>query len=144
MDNTPVFPGAVDKARAHNINPLVLAFIGDSVHTLFVRSRLALASDKKTAALHREASAEISAVHQSAALEALKPLLTEEEEAIYRRARNSKLNTAAKHAELLEYRRATGLEAVIGYLYITGQNERLKFILELISAPAANDSEPKK
>ena len=115
-----------DRARARQINPVVLAFVGDAVYTLFVRTRLALSSGEKTGALNRRASERVSAHGQSALLERILPLLTEEEAEIYRRGRNTKKPTKSKNATVAEYVRSTGFEALLGYLYLTGQDGRIK------------------
>lgn len=115
----------VVKERVKQMNPVVLAFVGDAVFTLCVRERLALSCGVHTGELNRLASERVSAHGQSDALEKILPLLTEEESDIYRRGRNAKKPTKSKNASVAEYVRSTGFEAVIGYLYLTGQNERI-------------------
>ena len=112
------------------MNPLVLAFIGDSVQTLYVRTRLALSSAAKAGALHLQASAVVKATAQARNAEELLPVFSEEEESIYRRARNNHSAHRAKNANETDYHKASGLEAVIGYLYLTGKDERLEYILD--------------
>ena len=114
------------------MNPLVLAFVGDGVDTLFVRTKLAAESTSKAGALHKEASEEINAHAQSVQVEKVLGFLTEEEKEIYLRARNSKNRHHAKNYSVADYRRASGLEAVIGFLYLTGEKERLEEIFELM------------
>ena len=116
----------VPRARAKQINPIVLAFVGDAVYTLCVRTRLALSSGEKTGALNRRASERVSAHGQSEALARILPMLTEEESEIYRRGRNAKKPTKSKNATVAEYVRSTGFEALLGYLYLTGQTERIR------------------
>lgn len=111
--------------RAKQLNPVVLAFVGDAVYTLLVRTRLALSSGCKTGELNRLASETVSAHGQSGALERVLPLFTEEEAEIYRRGRNAKKPTRSKNATVGEYVRSTGFEAVVGYLYLTGQTARI-------------------
>ena len=115
----------VAKERAKLMNPVVLAFVGDAVYTLCVRQRLALSSGEKTGALNRRASEKVSAHGQSEALERILPRLTEEESEIFRRGRNAKTPTKSKNASVGEYVRSTGFEALIGYLYLTGQAQRI-------------------
>lgn len=115
----------VAKERARQLNPVVLAFVGDAVYTLCVRQRLALGFGYKTGELNKRASQIVSAHGQSSAAERILPLLHEDEEEIYRRGRNAKKPTKSKHATSAEYNRSTGLEALLGYLYLTGQTERL-------------------
>lgn len=129
MDNIPMFSVGMKKEDVRQMSPLVLAFIGDGVHTLYVRTRLATTSDSKTGELHRLASSEVSAVHQSEMAGRIVEVLSEDETDIFKRARNSKTHSAAKNAAIMEYRRATGVEAVFGYLYLTGSHERLAELL---------------
>lgn len=115
----------VPKERVKQMNPVVLAFVGDAVFTLFVRQRLAVTSTVHTGELNKRASELVSAHGQSEALERVLPKLTEEEAEIYRRGRNAKKPTKSKNASVAEYVRSTGFEAVVGYLYLTGQQARI-------------------
>ena len=121
-----------DKNKIKQMNPLVLAFVGDGVETLFVRAKVALSGDAKANALHKKASAEVNAHAQSEQAERVLPYLTEEEKDIFLRARNSKSRHHAKNFSVTDYRRASGWEAVIGYLYLTGETDRLKELFELM------------
>ncbi|MDO5478842.1 MAG: ribonuclease III domain-containing protein [Clostridia bacterium] len=111
-------------------SPLALAYIGDSVHTLYIRTRIMAAGDKKVNELHKICSRFVKAKAQSDAIHALLPILTEEEEAVYKRGRNAKSYTTAKNADVTTYRHATGFEALIGYLYLCKNNEQLNFLLD--------------
>lgn len=122
----------MDKNKVKQMNPLVLAFVGDGVETLYVRTRLALSSDAKANDLHRRTAGEVNAHAQSEQAEKLLPYLTEEERDIYLRARNSKSHHHAKNYSVTDYRRASGLEAVIGYLYLVGESKRLDALFELM------------
>lgn len=122
----------MDKNKVKQMNPLVLAFVGDGVETLHVRTRFALASGEKAHALHRKTAGEVNAKAQSEQAEKVLPFLTEEETEIYHRARNSKNRHHAKNYSVTDYRRASGLEAVIGYLYLTGETERLDALFALM------------
>ena len=115
--------------QARLMNPVVLAFVGDAVYTLFVRTAAAKYSDEKANALNKKSASEVSAVSQAKKIDALIAILTEEELALFKRARNAKKTTRAKHASVSQYNKSTGFEAVVGYLYLTGQEERLKEIL---------------
>lgn len=121
MTDTPV-----SKERVRQFNPIVLAFVGDAVYTLCIRTRLALESGEKTGELNRRTSERVSAHGQSEALCRILPKLTEEEAEIYRRGRNAKKPTKSKNATVAEYVRSTGFEAVLGYLYLTGQAARIE------------------
>ena len=115
--------------KAKNLNPIVLAFVGDAVYSLFVRERLTFLSDSKTGELNKKATAQVCATAQSAFMKEIEELLTEEEITVYKRARNAKKGTRAKNASIQDYNTATGFEAVLGYLYLVGQNDRLNFLL---------------
>ena len=122
----------MDKAQAAQINPVTLAFLGDAVYSLFVRGRLVWGRKGKAADFQRAAAKVESARGQSALLDKLLPLLNEEEEAVYKRGRNAKKATKSKSASAAEYARSTGLEAVLGYLYLIGNDERINELLAVI------------
>lgn len=119
----------MDKIKANNLSPVVLAFVGDAVYSLFVRERLTFTSDCKAGELNKLATSEVNATAQAEFIKDVMPLLTEEELAVFKRARNAKKPNKAKHATVSEYNSATGFEAVLGYLYLTGETERLNYIL---------------
>ena len=118
---------SVEKARS--ISPVTLAFVGDAVYSLYVREKLVLSTDYGTGELQKLTSSEVSAHGQSILLDKLLPRLTEEETAIYKRGRNAKKATKSKNASVAEYNRSTGFEAVLGYLYLTGQYSRIDELL---------------
>ena len=119
----------------HNVLPgsLELAYLGDTVYDLYVRSHL-VAEGGRVGALHRRAIRLVCAHAQSEALGRVQDRLSEEEAAVARRARNAQ-QSPPKHADAAEYHRATALEAVVGYLYATGQLERMREILEAALPP---------
>lgn len=119
------------KTECRQINPVVLAFVGDAVYTLYVKERLVLSGEGKAGEFQRASAKIVSARGQSEFVDKILPLLTEEEESIFRRGRNAKKNTKSKSASSLEYNRSTGFEAVLGYLYLTGENERIRELLSL-------------
>ena len=119
----------MDKNRAINVSPVVLAFVGDAVYSLFVRERLTFTSDKKAGELNKLATAEVRATAQAALFKRIEPLLTEEELGVFKRGRNAKKTTRAKSASVSEYNVSTGFEALLGYLYVTGETERLDKLL---------------
>lgn len=110
--------------KAVQEKPLALAFVGDSVFDLYVREYVR-ASGLNTHMLHREAVKFVSAHAQAEAFIAIEAQLTPQEEYIYRRGRNTKPTTVPKNAGVKDYRSATGLETLVGYLFLTGQLERL-------------------
>ncbi len=112
-------------------SPLTLAYIGDGVYELIVRTILVKRGNRPVNQLHRQASSLVKAAAQSAMMETLEPLLTEEEKSVYRRGRNAHSPTMAKHATMADYRRATGFEALLGYLYLKEDFARL---VELVRA----------
>ena len=105
-------------------SPLTLAYIGDGIYELVIRSVVVERANRSANDLHKKTTRYVKAPAQSAMIEALLPELTEEEEAVYRRGRNAKSYTTPKNADLMDYRHATGVEAVFGYLYLDGKMER--------------------
>lgn len=118
-------------------SPLVLAYIGDAVYELIIRTVLVRQENCPVQQLHRRASTLVKAENQSEIMEKLMPHLTEEEQNIYRRGRNAKSNTKAKNATIGTYHRATGFEALIGYLYLQKKNER---IIDLVKIALEGES----
>ncbi len=112
-------------ADIRTVNPLTLAYIGDGVYELVVRSVMVARTNTRAGLLHRQTSQYVKAEAQSKMMELLLPVLTAEEESFYRRGRNAKSPTMAKNASVNDYRRATGFEALMGYLYLTDQMERI-------------------
>lgn len=120
--------------QANQYSPLTLAYLGDNVYELFVRSYLVSQGNYPVHQLHMMARDYVSAAAQSKALEWIEADFTEEELAVYKRGRNAKSATVPKNAKLIDYKRATGLEALMGYLYLTGQSERIFYFLKKIIA----------
>ncbi len=112
-------------------NLLSLAFIGDSVHTLFVREEILKTCDGKMNNYHTLSSKFCKAEHQAKVMELVMPLLEEKELDIVKRARNAKPKHQAKNASGADYTHATMFEALVGYLYLSDNDERLKEILKL-------------
>ena len=110
-------------------SPLVLAYIGDAVYEVHIRKHLLQAGNQPVEKLHKAATRFVKASAQAAAAEYLHPQWTEEEQDIYRRGRNAKSGSVAKSGTVAEYRVATGFEALMGYLYLSGNIDR---ILELV------------
>lgn len=106
-------------------SPLTLAYIGDAIYELVIRTILVEKGNTQVNKLHTRASRLVKASSQSAMIEKLKPYLTEEEMGVFKRGRNAKAATMAKNATMSDYRRATGFEALMGYLYLTEQWERM-------------------
>ncbi|MBD2872201.1 Mini-ribonuclease 3 [Paenibacillus arenilitoris] len=113
------------------MNPVVLAYIGDAVYELLVRQYLISLPNQKSNHLHREATRYVSAKGQRAVLERWQPHLTEEEADVVRRGRNAKSGNPPKNADPADYRLATALESLVGYLYYEGRTGRLHELLRI-------------
>lgn len=120
-----------DKIKIKNMQPLVLAMIGDSVQTLFVRKHIALVYGVKVNKMNKWVSSVVSAGSQFKTFKKIEETLSEDEQDIARRARNTHIHTKAKNFSFTEYIYATALEALIGYLHLTEQTERLNEILNI-------------
>ena len=118
-----------DKVR--NMNPVVLAFVGDAVYTLYVREKVVSSGDYKTGALNKMAAQTVCASAQARLAEQISTYFTEAENDVFRRARNAKKTSRARNASVADYNASTGFEAVIGYLYLTGNYARLNELLAL-------------
>ncbi len=112
-------------------SPLTLAYIGDGIYDLVIRSIVVGKGNTQANLLHKKTSSMVKAKTQSDIIEALMPELTEEEEAVYKRGRNAHSATMAKNASMSDYRRATGFEALMGYLYLKDDFARLLELVEL-------------
>ncbi|MBO5451976.1 MAG: ribonuclease III [Lachnospiraceae bacterium] len=117
-----------DNVDVRMYSPLTLAFMGDCVFEIVIRSIVVERGNRQAGSLHKIKSSVVNAKVQARMIEALMEELTEEERAVYKRGRNAKPHTVAKNASVNDYRKATGLEALFGYLYLSGQEDR---ILEL-------------
>jgi len=106
-------------------SPLALAFMGDSIFDLIIRTSVVDSGNAPVNKLHKRATTQVSATAQAELYHSIQDLLTEEETSIYKRGRNAKSVTTAKNASVIDYRTATGLETLMGYLYLTDQMERL-------------------
>ena len=112
-------------------SPLTLAYIGDAIFDVIIRSILVNKGNTAVNNLHKKSSSIVKAQTQSAMVKALMDDLTEEEQDYYRRGRNSKPHTKAKNASTIEYLDATGFEAIMGFLYLTGNMDRACELVQL-------------
>lgn len=112
-------------------SPLTLAYIGDAIYDLYIRTILVKQGNAQANKLHKKASALVKAGTQAELVTILEPHFTPEEVAVYKRGRNAKSYTTAKNATMGEYRRATGFEAVFGYLYLTKQYNRMIDLMKI-------------
>ena len=119
-----------DDVDVRQLNPLVLAYVGDAYFHLYVRTRLLSYEQAKVQALHSFSAQMVSAVWQAKAYQKIEDKLTDEEKAIFRRGRNAKSH-APRSSTVAEYHASTGFEALLGSLYLSEQNERLYEIAEM-------------
>ncbi len=106
-------------------SPLTLAYIGDSIYDLIVRTIVVERGNRAAVNLHKKAVKFVNAATQAAMIEALQEELSDEEKSVYRRGRNAKSYTTAKNASIGDYRKATGFEALLGYLYLQDNMDRV-------------------
>lgn len=122
-------------ANPRELSPLVLAYVGDSIFELIVRTYVVYEGTRHVKELNIISDKMVNAKAQSDLYNAVKDMLTEEEAAVYRRGRNAKISSSAKNATLADYKRATGLESLFGYLYLSGNVDRA---MELFKAGIEN------
>lgn len=115
----------IEEQDIKTYSPLTLAYIGDGAFDLIIRSIVVGKGNTSAHQLHRQTSKVVKAASQSEMIEKILPFLTKEEEAVYKRGRNAKSGTMAKNATMVEYRRATGFEALMGYLYLKNDFSRM-------------------
>ncbi len=114
---------------AKQLAPLTLAYIGDTVYDLYVRTMLLDTLDAAPHGLHLAAARHVCAAAQAAAFRRIDPLLTEDERAVYKRGRNAHSGTVPKNASVTDYHAASGLEALLGYLYLNGDETRIDTLM---------------
>lgn len=119
------------QAQARQYSPLALAFLGDSVYEILVREYLVREANRPAAKLHEQKIQLVCAAFQAQAIDQLLPLMTEEETAVYKRGRNAN-NTVPRHTSAQDYHKATGLEALFGYLHLLGEQARLEELFAAI------------
>lgn len=119
-------------AEAKALGGLTLAFFGDSVYEVYVREQIVRLGTMPVDKLHKKAVQYVNAGFQSYAYDIIAEQLTEEETEIFKRGRNATGNNVPRSSNRKDYRRATGMEALFGYLYLTGQNDRIKELFEKI------------
>ncbi|MBQ3132795.1 MAG: ribonuclease III [Clostridia bacterium] len=122
-----LFPMPVD---TRDLSPITLAFVGDGVYELMVREHLAAEANRPTGVLHKMAVSRVCAGAQAAAFSKIEPLLTEEEMAVFKRGRNAHTARGGQ-----DYHRATGFEALWGWLYLNDRDDRLRELFAVITAP---------
>lgn len=121
----------LEERDPNGYSPLVLAYLGDAVYELVIRTRVVNRGNTQVNKMHRMTAGLVKAEAQAKMYMLLEEELTEEEQAVYRRGRNAKSATMAKHATMRDYRMATGFEALMGWLYLNGRLERLTELVSL-------------
>lgn len=122
----------MDITEINRMSMLALAHIGDGVYELLTRTKLCTEGFRSAAKLHFKTVSFVNAKAQSAAVEKLLPLLTEDETAVFKRGRNAKVNSVPQKATVGEYHAATGLEALFGWLYLQGKTQRINELYNVI------------
>lgn len=114
------------------MNGIALAYMGDAIYEVFVRQHLLASGMHKPTKLHHTATRYVSAKAQAALIQKMQAdnLLSDEEQEFFKRGRNAKSHTSAKNTSVLTYRISTGFEALFGYLYLSGQDDRLNFLAD--------------
>lgn len=133
----------LEKIDPAQYSPLVLAYVGDAVYEIMVRLKTVNQGNLPVNKLHKTSSHLVCAATQARMVKALETELTEEEHAVFKRGRNAKSMSSAKNASIIDYRYATGLEALVGWLFLTEQFERLTLLMgrgfTLVEAPAVTE-----
>lgn len=114
------------------LSPLTLAFVGDVVFGLLVRERLVSLANAPVRILHKKSVEYVCASAQAKAIQTLLPFLEEDELAIYKRGRNAEVNTHPKNGDIGDYHKATGLETLFGFLYLSGKNIRIQQLFDQV------------
>lgn len=126
----------LDTISPRQLSPLVLAYIGDCAYDLIIKTMIVSNGNTQVNKMNKMTSSLVKAQTQSVMIGIIEPLLNKDEEAVYKRGRNAKSYTSAKNASITDYRRATGFEALVGYLYLTEQFDRL---IELVKIGLKSD-----
>lgn len=133
------FPLTEKELRGYS--SLGLAYIGDCIFELFVRTMVVTKGNYKANHYHQKTIGYVNAAAQTEMMEIIKPLLTDEEKAVFRRGKNAKSLSPAKNQSSHDYHIATGFEALMGYLYLSGQMERLEELIRICLSEKANRNE---
>ncbi len=127
-----MFNHIYNEIEVNTMSPLIWAYIGDSVFEIYMREKMIEKGIPSNTKLHRETTKYVKAQSQSQMLKVLNSILTEDELNIVRRGRNANSNTIPKNADVMEYKNATALEALIGYHFLTGKYDRILEIMDYI------------
>ena len=121
----------ISDVDVRTFSPLALAYIGDSVFDIIIRTKVVAKGNVPVSKMHKACSDVVRASSQAALLDAIADELNDDEAEVVRRGRNAKSKTTAKNASMIDYRNATALEALVGYLYITGQVDRMQQLVKI-------------
>lgn len=138
MDITKIVPDGLS-VSPREYSPLALAFIGDAVYEVFVRARVLAEANTGAHTLHTKAIAYVKAAAQAKAAKKLMDAFTEDELAVFKRGRNAKSATVPKNADVTDYRYATALETLFGYLYLSGETARLNELMKEAFVASVSD-----
>lgn len=119
--------------EVNKLSMLALAHVGDGIYELLFRTKLCLEGHSNVSSLHKLTVANVNAVAQAKAVEKIIPFLDSDELAVYKRGRNTKVNSVPHNANIGQYHAATGLEALFGWLYLQGKSERIKALFTIIT-----------
>ncbi len=134
----------ISEHEARMYSPLTLAFLGDAVYSLLVRNMLTVAANKPTGKLHKESIKYVNAAFQAQMIKELLEHLTENEVAVFKRGRNAHSGHSPKNQSDADYRYATGFETLYGYLYLSGQTERINELFAMSTYKTYAESEENK
>lgn len=126
------------ECQPDQLSPLTLAFVGDTVYDLFVRERLVCQANRSANKLHHSAVESVRASAQAKACEKILPLLSEKEETVFKRGRNAHTNHLPKNGNPRDYHYATAMETLFGYLYLSGELDRLRELFAVITEEGEN------
>lgn len=129
----------LEPVDAGSYSPLVLAYIGDAVYELIIRTKVVNRGSMQVSKMHKRSTLLVKAAAQARLIKALEEDLTPEEHAVFKRGRNAKSVTIAKNATMIDYRMATGMEALVGWLFLDEQYERLAELVSLGLKKAGGD-----
>lgn len=130
----------INEREANQYSPLSLAFMGDCIYDMLVREHLMLEANMPVSKLHSKKIKLVCAEFQSKVYDSIMPMLSEKETAVIKRGRNATGNSVPKHANTVDYRKATALECLFGYLHLTGQYDRIYQIFDVISDLAEKEN----
>ena len=128
-----IFSQCMDSEQLGSLSSLALAHVGDAVFELMVRSSLAAGGKATSGSLHKETVRIVNAKAQSDFMKLIEPMLNDEELSVFKRGRNTRVNSVPKHMHIADYHAATGFEALFGWLWLKGERERLNELFEVIA-----------